>query len=137
MYNVFFTIFAIPAGYITDKLGAKFALNIGQLFFLLSLFGFMFFASSLAVFFFMILLGIFMAFYETSPRVLIAKVVDKKYYASGIGTYNALIGIAALPANLIAGQLWNVQVFSLPAAFVFSLFTTILSLILLNLFVKE
>ena len=74
---------------------------------------------------------------ETAPRVFLAKSVDKEHYASSIGLYQGLIGIAALPANLLAGFLYQTQLFGVPASFVFSIVTTLLSMALLLVLVKE
>lgn len=136
-YNVFFTIFAMPAGYITDRFGGKRALLLAQLLFLLALAGFAFFANMQSVFLFMLLLGIFMAFYETAPRVFLAKAVEEKTYASALGIYNGTIGLIALPANLIAGLLWDKTFFGVPAALLFSMGTTIVGIGLLQKMVKE
>lgn len=136
-YNAMYTVLSLPAGYFTDKVGAKSSLLFSQTLFLAVLLGFSFFANSVTIFLFFGLFGVFMTINETAPRIFLAKSVDKNHYASSIGLYQGLIGVAALPANLLAGFLYQTKLFGVPAAFVFSIFTTILSIILLVLLVQE
>jgi len=130
-YNVFYTIFAIPGGKFTDKFGPKKSIIISLILFLISLIGFAFFSSSTMVFLFFAIAGLFMALFNTAPKVLLAKIVEKDYYAAAVGSYEGVIGLAALPANILAGFLWNIELFSAPATFIFSIVTTVLALILI------
>jgi len=136
-YNVFYTLFALPAGMLSDRIGAKRTLMLGMLLFLAALSGFAFFPSTLMMFFVFALLGFFMAISETVPQTLIVRSVDRSQYASAIGTYRGLIGVCALPANLVAGILYTFTIFSSPATFIFSMLTTIVGIILLAILVKE
>jgi len=136
-YNVTYTIFSLPAGRLADRLGAKTMITIAGILFLISIGGFAFFPSVSMIFLMFALLGLFMAIIETAPKLFIIKSVDKTVYASAIGFYGAVVGVAALPANLVAGVLWNVTVFGTNGAFVFSIATTLLSLVILIVFIKE
>lgn len=137
VYNVFYTIFSMPAGILSDKLGAKKALIFGMLCFLTALSCFVFFPSQNMLFIMFPLLGFFMAIAETAPQILLIRTVESRYYASAIGTYKGLIGMVALPANLIAGLLYSFTVFSSPATFAFSIVTTIFGIVLLAVLVRE
>ena len=132
-YNVFYTIFAMPAGQLADKFGPKKSIILSLLLFLVSLLGFAFFSTNTTVFLFFAIAGLFMAIFDTAPKVFLAKIVDKEYYATAIGSYEGIIGLAALPANIIAGVLWSIELFSAPAAFIFSIATTVIALILMFL----
>lgn len=136
-YNVFYTVFALPAGWLADVAGPKISLMLAQLLFFLVILGFIFSVDSILMFVLFALLGVFMAVKETAPSVFITKMVAKEHYGSAVGSYNGIVGLTALPANLIAGMLWDVQLFSMPASFVFSAITTALSIILIWLLVKE
>ncbi|MEK6981318.1 MAG: MFS transporter [Candidatus Micrarchaeota archaeon] len=136
-YNAMYTVLSLPAGYFTDKVGAKNSLLFSQVLFLTVLLGFSFFANSVSLFLFFGLFGVFMTINETAPRVFLAKSVDHKHYASSIGLYQGLIGVAALPANILAGFLYTTKILDVPASFVFSIVTTVLSMLLLLILVKE
>jgi MFS family permease len=136
LYNASATFFALPAGYFTDRFGGKNALVAMQILFLLALAGFAFFAAMPLMFLFMLILGAYMAFSDTAPRVFLAKLVPQRNYASALGAYNGMLGMLALPANLIAGFLWDKTLYGLPAAFAFSIATTLLAIAIFTLFVK-
>jgi len=127
-YNVIYTLFCIPAGRFADTLGARKMIMFGYSFFLISLIGFAFFPSSGVVFLMFGMMGLFMAVIETAPRVYVVHHVDKTLYATSMGAYGAVTGLALLPANLIAGILWEVQLFGTNASFIFSIFTTLIAL---------
>jgi len=136
-FNVFYTIFAYPAGILLDRFGARNALILAMLCFLATLIGIGFFPSMLTIFAAFALLGLFMAIAETAPQVFLVKNVPQARYASAIGSYKGILGLTALPANLLAGILWTVPIFSVPSAFIFSIVTTVLSIIMLFVLVKE
>jgi len=110
---------------------------LGMLLFLAALSGFAFFPSTLMMFFVFALLGFFMAISETVPQTLIVRSLNRSQYASAIGTYRGLIGVCALPANLVAGILYTFTIFSSPATFIFSIATTIMGIVLIAILVKE
>ncbi len=129
-YNVIYTLFCMPAGRFANTLGARNMIMLGYLFFLISIIGFAFFPSSGAIFLMFGIMGLFMAVIETAPKVYIIHHMDNKLYASSMGTYGAITGLALLPANLIAGLLWGVEVFGTNASFLFSIVTTLIALAL-------
>ena len=71
---------------------------------------------------------------DTVQRTLVSELAPKEFRASGLGGFQMVIGLCALPASFIAGLLWDS--ISVSAPFYFSLFLTIISSILL-LLVKE
>lgn len=135
-FNIFYALFSLPVGYFTDRFGAKNALTVGFLCFLVVLLGFGLFPSLQTIFLMFLLLGIFMAVVETVPQVFIVRTVQKDQYASAIGTYKGVVGLLALPANIFAGLLWSVNLFTIPGTFVFSIVTTILALFLLIVLIE-
>jgi MFS family permease len=136
-YNVFYTLFSMPAGLLSDRFGARKTLIIGMILFLLSTTAIAFFSSALIAFISLAALGLFMAIAETAPQILLLRSISPNYFASAIGAYKGVVGMIALPANLIAGALYTFIVFSSPATFVFSIFTAILGIILMVFLVKE
>ncbi len=136
-YNVSYTIFSMPSGIMADKFGAKKSLLFSMLLFLAALVGFAFYPSVAVVFFMFIVLGWFMSIAKTAPQIFLIKHIQGNNFASAIGSYKGLTGIAALPANLFAGFLWTVTLFTVPATFVFSIVTTAIAIVLLLVFVRD
>lgn len=136
-FNVFNTIFTMPAGLLSDRFGAKKTIIFGMLLFLSALLGFVFFPSTSMIFAAFALLGFFTAIADTAPQILLVRSVSKGYYASAVGAYKGLTGAAALPANLAAGALYSIMVFGSPATFVFSIFTAVAGIFLMTFWIKE
>ncbi len=136
-YNASYTAFSLPAGIMTGRLGAKKTILFAMLLFLSALAGIAFLPSIPVFFLAFLALGWFMAIAETAPQVYIVNRMKKENYASAIGSYKGMTGMAALPANLIAGFLWTVPLFSVPATFVFSIATTCIAIVLLVVFLRD
>ncbi len=136
-YNVFYAMGALPIGKLTDRIGPKKTLTLSWGIFVFILAGFMLFTGMQSLIVLFGLLGIFTAMSKVAPSVYLGKTVDKNEYATATGLYQGITGIVALPANFIASMFWNVRIFDAPAAFVFSIVTTLAAVILLNFFVKE
>ena len=137
IFNVSYTLFSMPSGIMADKLGPKKSLFFSMLLFLIALIGFAFYPSPAVLFLMFVVLGWFMAIVETAPQVFLINHTSKTNYASAIGSYKGITGLAALPANLFAGFLWTVTVFSVPATFVFSIATTVIAMVLLLVIVRD
>lgn len=136
-YNVFYTIFAMPAGRMADKIGARRTLLFGWTLFLLILVGFALFANNLSIYLLFAMLGLFMAINETAPRILINKMIVKEQYASALGSYNGVTGVVSLAANVIAGAVWGITIYSIQLPFLFAIATTVISIFVLIFFIKS
>lgn len=137
VFNIVYALFSLPAGNLTDKFGARKALFISWIIFAIGTFGFAIFTSLQAIFIFFAILGLFTAIYSVAPSVYLSKVIPKEKYASATGLYQGIVGLAVLPANFIASMLWNINIFGMPATFVFPILTTIMAIVVLNFLVKE
>jgi len=136
-YNVVYTIFSMPAGRLADIYGAKKMIILAGFLFLATLVGFTYFSLPSTILILFFLLGLFMAIIETVPKTYILKNAEKETFATSVGVYGAAVGIAALPANLIAGVLWGVELFGTNATFIFSMITTIVALVIWIVKIKE
>ncbi len=123
LFNIFYMLFAVPAGALTGKIGSKKML----------LATFLSYAAVCAIFaaaplllggalganfagvpFFPLALGfamygIFSACYETVARIYIAEHFPNKRLGSALGAYNIVLGMLALPSGLLAGILYPLQ----------------------------
>lgn len=87
-----------------------------------------------AIIFVFILYGLHKGALDPVQRTFVSELSPEQFRASGLGAFQMVIGLCALPASLIAGVLWDKINIFMPLYF--SLFFTIISIILL-FFVKE
>jgi MFS family permease len=136
-YNAAYTVFSMPAGILTDALGPKRMLTAAYFLFAVICILFAFFNSAVLVLFLFALLGLFMAIMQTTPRVYLVETAPGHKYATAIGTYQGVTGLLLLPANLLAGALWEVQIAGAHLPFILSAAIAILAMLALILFVKD
>lgn len=106
-YIVPYAIFTIPGGMLSDKIGRKNALMIGYAIFVLAFIGFATLSSTLIQFMLLFAIyGIGYAFVEPNQRAFASDLASKEL-GTALGTFYMAIGLAALPAGLIAGSLWR------------------------------
>ena len=135
VFNITYALFAMPAGSLSDKIGRKPVLLFGHLLFAIVCLGFAFSGDGLAMWVLFALYGIFLAIRETLQRAFIADIVEQDLLGTAFGTLQGAAGLAALPASLIAGVLWDA--YGSQAAFLFGAVVALISAVLLVLMVKE
>jgi MFS family permease len=134
IFTAFASLSSLPFGKISDKFGRKFTLILAY-----SLWGFVcltliFLPNFLTIILAFVLYGLHKGALDPVQRAFVAELAHQKYRASILGIFQMVIGLCALPSSLIAGLLWEKISIFMP--FYFSLFLTILSIIMLK-FVKE
>jgi len=137
LYLVFTTvasIFSVPFGKLSDKIGRKQVLMLSYIFWGLVCLSFIFFRSHLAIILTFVLYGLHKGALEPVQKTFVSELSPIKYRASSLGGFQMVVGLCALPASLIAGILWDKISIFMP--FYFSLSLTALSIIML-IFVKE
>lgn len=128
------SIFAIPFGKLSDKIGRLFVVAMAFILFIIVNLIFIFYNSFWMIFLAFVIYGIHSAAYEGNLKTLVAEFAPSHLRSSIIGSFQMLIGLIALPASLIAGILWDG--IGLKAPFVLSLALTLIALLLL-FFVRE
>jgi MFS family permease len=107
LYNIVYAIAAVPAGELSDKISRKGVIILGYLIFSAMCLGFAL-ASRLAyVALFFALYGIYQAVIEGVQRAYVADLIGKDVRGTAYGIFHTIIGVAALPASLVAGLLWE------------------------------
>jgi len=128
------SIFSVPFGKLSDKIGRKQVLMLSYIFWGLVCLSFIFFRSHLAIILAFVLYGLHKGALEPVQKTFVSELSPIKYRASSLGGFQMAVGLCALPASLIAGVLWDKISIFMP--FYFSLSLTALSIIML-IFVKE
>ncbi len=124
---------AIPFGSLSDRIGREKLLIAGFLIYAIVYFGFGFTGHIGVIIALFALYGVYSASTDGVQKALVSDLVDKNKKGTGLGMYNALLGITLLPASLIAGLLYDKINSSVP--FYFGAVTAALSAILMTLFV--
>ena len=106
-FNLIYAILSGPLGALSDKIGRKKLIIAGWTAYGLIYLGFALSNSGGQIFALYSLYGIYYAATEGTAKALVADLVPNERRGTAYGLYNAVIGLAALPASLIAGLLWQ------------------------------
>lgn len=106
-FNVSYALLSYPAGALSDRIGRKPVMLGGFLVFALIYAGFGLATQAWMAWPLFLLYGLYYAGTEGIQKAFIADHATPEQRGTAIGVYNALTGLAALPASLIAGMLWD------------------------------
>ena len=106
-FNLVAALISYPAGFLSDRLGRRNIIVLALVIFLIAYAGF---ASSrniavIAVLF--VFYGLHQGIFRSVGKALASDYVPERLRASGIGWYNATVGLCGLVASLAAGWLWD------------------------------
>lgn len=107
LYNLTASLLAIPMGKRSDKIGRKRLLVPGYLVFALVYLGFAFAFSKPFMTFIFALYGVYTAMITGVERAYIAEISPTELKGTMLGLHATIVGVALLPASLIAGLLWD------------------------------
>jgi len=133
LFNVFYAAFAVPFGRLSDKIGREKVIVFGYLLFSLTSLGFAFLNSLAAFIILFALYGIVYAIVDGNQRAYVSDLSSEKLRGTALGTFHTMIGLVALPANLIAGFLWQINASVL---FIFGAVIGIISVALFIVFIN-
>ncbi len=109
LYNTSYTLFAIPSGILSDKIGRKYVLLMGYALFGLVCLSFIFSKSLSSFVLLFVLFGLNYALVNANERAFVSDLSEEKIRGTALGTFHMLTSIAALPAGLIAGFIWDIN----------------------------
>jgi MFS family permease len=133
LFNLVYSITAIPAGIAADRYGRKRLILAGFVLFAALYSGFAVAGSPLAVWVLFALYGVFMGLTEGIQKAFLATLTPEGLKGTAFGLYAGAVGFAALPSSLIAGVLWDKV--SPAAAFWFGAATALLAAVLFAVFI--
>jgi MFS family permease len=97
----------VPGGAVADRVGRVPAIALGWIVYALAYAGLAFAARPLAVWGLVAFYALFYGLTEGAERALVADLVPERLRGRAYGVFYAAIGIAALPASVVFGFLWQ------------------------------
>ncbi|NTW54325.1 MAG: MFS transporter [Chlorobaculum sp.] len=107
LFNLIYSLTAIPAGIADDRYGKKRLILSGFLLFGVLYAGFALATTPHAAWLLFGLYGVFMGLTEGIQKAFLATLVPDSLKGTAYGIYAGAVGIAALPSSVIAGLLWD------------------------------
>ena len=135
VYNAVSAALAIPFGKLSDKIGRKRVLVTGYAVFSLTYLGFAFAQSGALIILSFVLYGFYTALIAGVERAFIAEITPPAIKGTMLGFHSTLVGIALLPASLLAGVFWNA--FGAWAPFTFGALMSAAAAVLLGAFFRN
>ena len=133
LFNLVYSLSAIPAGMAADKFGKKRVILLGFILFAALYYGFAVAGSATAIWVLFGLYGLFMGLTEGIQKAFLATIIPQDFKATAFGVYNTVVGLAMFPASLIGGWLWDHV--SPSATFYFGAITAAVSAVLFIVFI--
>lgn len=96
-----------PAGAVSDRLGRRTLIIAGWAIYAGVYFGFAMATTSMQIWILFAVYGLFYGLTEGAERALISDLAPEERRGAAFGLYHGAIGIAAFPASLIAGIVWQ------------------------------
>lgn len=106
-FNLIYSLSAIPAGIAADRFGKKRLILLGFVLFAILYYGFAVAGSQKAIWVLFGCYGLFMGLTEGIQKGYLATIIPAQFKATAFGIHATAIGLAALPASLIGGLLWD------------------------------
>ena len=107
LFNIFYAAVAGPIGAWSDLWGRRRVTLVSFFYYGVVYAGFAFANAPWMVVLFFVLYGPFQAVEEGVKKAYVSEIVSRDLMGSGMGAYNAVKGIALLPASLLTGILWD------------------------------
>lgn len=135
IYNITASVFSLPFGKLSDKIGRKSLLVTGYLVFAVVYSGFAVAFNQPFMIVMFILYGIHTAMIAGVERAFVAEIAPKTLKGTMLGLHSTIAGIALLPASVIAGALWNA--FGEAVPFIFGACLSFSAAVILLVFMKN
>jgi MFS family permease len=107
LFNITYAVTALPAGVLSDRLGRRWLIAAGWLIYALVYLGFALASEQWQVWLLFAGYGVYYGMVEGVARAFVADLVPVEKRGTAYGLYHGVVGLALLPASLIAGWLWD------------------------------
>ena len=107
LLNLVYTVVSGPAGSLSDRIGRKRLLAAGWFLYALVYLGFALMGAAWQLFVLFALYGLYYGLTEGVAKAYVADLAAQDVRGTAYGWFNAAVGLAALPASLLAGLLWQ------------------------------
>lgn len=134
IFTVTASLFSIPAGSLSDKIGRKNLMIVSFLFWILVCIIFLTSHNFILIILGFIVYGLHRATQDTVEKAFVAELSPTQFRASSLGGFQMITGLCALPSSAMAGILWDKVGITTPLYF--SIFLSVIAISLL-FFVKE
>ncbi len=134
IYNIAYALASIPAGMLSDKIGRKGVIAGSFVLYALVCLGFTLAGSYLQLAGLFIIYGVFVAIDDSVNKAYITDIAKEEKRGIALGAYNTAVGVAYLPASIVAGAIW--AAFGAPAAFISAAFIALLGAIGMAVFCR-
>ncbi len=130
-FHVSKMLWSVPGGILSDRFRPSRVIVSGWVLYALVYAGFAVATTAWHAWALFLVYGLFYGLTESPEKALVAKLSPKPLLARAYGVFHFSVGLAALPASLIFGFLW--QVFGAPTAFLFGAGVALVAAFLLPL----
>jgi MFS family permease len=107
LFNISYALISLPAGVLSDRLGRRRVIILGWFIYALVYLGFALASELWQVWLLFAGYGLYYGVVEGVARAFVADLVPKERRGTAYGFYQGVVGVALLPASLIAGWLWQ------------------------------
>jgi MFS family permease len=107
IFNVVSVLFSVPIGTRSDKVGREMVLVFGYLLYAAVYLGFGYTKDVRVIIGLFAIYGLYSASTDGIQKAFVSDLLDKNKQGTGLGIYNAMLGLTLLPASLIAGVLYD------------------------------
>jgi MFS family permease len=107
LFNFVYAAASIPLGSLSDRIGRGKVILLGWLAYAISYLGFALAGAGWQIWLLFAFYGLYYATTEGVAKALVADMVGSSRRGRAYGIYNTVVGIVALPASFIAGELWD------------------------------
>lgn len=106
-FNLVYALLSGPLGALSDKIGRSRLIMGGWLVYALLYLGFALANTAVHIWLLYALYGVYYAAVEGTAKAFVADIVHPTQRGTAYGLYNTAVGLAVLPASLLAGILWQ------------------------------
>jgi len=107
VYNLIYSGLSVPAGLLADRLGRRRLAVAGYLVFAVAYAMMALVGSAAGAWLGFLVYGVYMGVADGNGRALLAQMSPSDRRATAFGVYHGVVGLAALPASVVAGLLWE------------------------------